>query len=67
MVLLIASIQVLTGEVTQRFEAEAQSNYDGILTAQRKRKNYMRRLLKEVSFNPLVSKFVNINCYFKFK
>ena len=55
MALPIASMPVLTGEVAQRFEAEAQANNQRyISTALRKRKRQTRRLLKGGSSNCVV-------------
>ena len=54
MALPIASIPVLTGEVAQRFEAEAQANYQRYPNRTEEEKKQKPKLLKEVSLNCVV-------------
>lgn len=51
MALPIASMPVLTGEVAQRFEADAQANYQRYLNRSEEEKRQMKRLLKGGSSN----------------
>ena len=46
MALPIASMPVLTGEVPQRFEAEARANYEWYLNRTEDEKRQIQRLLK---------------------
>lgn len=54
MALPIASMPVLTGEVAQRFEAEAQANYQRYLNRSEEEKRQTRRPLKGGSSNCVV-------------